>query len=260
MNSPKNLVKKTEAEIIQFWGGHFVGLVTTILTLFTLTAEACIYTLKHRSSFKVTALSDWIFWLEKPLWLKQVKIKTFVWQTKVVYVSRTLRWEVSCESPRTCIVFSRTFISHWSTGSNNSSIWSRMWKRKACGPQREHWLLRRRQSKSADLFHAAVPINISELHTQWRFTEYLFPFFLCSHTPLGTWLNNDYGIDAWICLQISMAGIMKEGGSVRSYINAMWTFCWNQSLKWSFSGTGILTRSSGLYGFIFLTFYMWEKK
>lgn len=143
---------------------------------------------------------------------------------------------------------------------NNSSIWSRMWKRKACGLQREHWLLRRRQSKSADLFHAAVPISISELHTQWRFTEYLFPFSLCSHTPLGTWLNNDYGIDAWICLQISMAGIMKEGGSVRSYINAMWTFCWNQSLKWSFSGTGILTRSSGLYGFIFLTFYIWEKK
>lgn len=89
------------------------------------------------------------------------------------------------------------------------------------GPQREHWLLRRRQSKSADLFHTAVLINISELQ---RFTEYLFPFFLCSHTLLGTWLNNDYGIDAWICLKSSMASVRKKGGSGRSCINAMWNF------------------------------------
>lgn len=61
LKSPKNLVKKTEADKIQFWGKHSVGLITTILTLFLLTAEVCVYTLKHMSSFKETALSYWIF-------------------------------------------------------------------------------------------------------------------------------------------------------------------------------------------------------
>lgn len=61
LNSPKNLVKKTEAEIIQFWGQPSVGLITTILTLFILTAEVCIYTLKHMSSFKQPCHTGFFF-------------------------------------------------------------------------------------------------------------------------------------------------------------------------------------------------------
>lgn len=68
------------------------------------------------------------------------------------------------------------------------------------------------RNRSAELFHTTVLIHVSELHALWRFTEYLFPFFLYPHTPVGTWLNNDYGIDAGIWLKSSMASVMEEGG------------------------------------------------
>lgn len=68
------------------------------------------------------------------------------------------------------------------------------------------------RNRSAELFHTTVLIHVSELHALWRFTGYLFPFFLYPHTPVGTWLNNDYGIDAGIWLKSSMANVMEEGG------------------------------------------------
>lgn len=79
------------------------------------------------------------------------------------------------------------------------------------------------RNRSADVFHNAVLISVSELHTLWRFDEYLFPFFLCPRPP---WVLD------WIICKNSVEKFHGKcyGGRWTgwSFMNSMWNFVFTE--------------------------------
>lgn len=216
------------------------------------------------NSFAETALSYWIFWLELHsyrLWLKQTKWKKLYDRLNTFVAVRDFvlggfLWEPQDQhyfwsnTPFSLQDWLRIIVPFLANGKGGVPVVHR---------ESTDWWGEGR-SRSADLFHTAVLINVSELHTLQRFTEYLFPFFLRPHTPVGTYwlivtvLMQEFG---W---KVPSQVLWRKVDRLHLYkLHVKLCLCWNHWTKWSCSGIGISNCASELFGFWFSSSYMGGK-